>query len=144
MKKQRPLRVGHAERMLVDLRIHVAVRDEDILPAVVIKVEELHAKSQKRNADGAEIRGASEISKVPVVVVVKQVVAVVGEISFRNVGPAVVIVVGGIDAHARLLASIAAVSDASFGPNFGESAFAVAVVEHAGSGVIGDIRSEEH
>ena len=75
-------------------------------------------------------------------IVVIQVVGIVGEIGFDDIGPAVVIVVGGVDAHAGLLASVGAVGDARFRAHFGETAFAVVVVKQAGRRVVRHIKIE--
>ena len=64
-------------------------------------------------------------------IVVIEVVVVVGKISLHNVGPAVAIVVGRVNAHASLLASVGTVSYASLDADFGESTLAVIVIEQA-------------
>src|SRR5437660_11515664 len=128
--------------MLVNLRIHVAIGDEDVLPAIVIKIEKLYAEGKKRNADWPKVRRAGHVGEFAVVVVVVEVVAVVGEIRFNDVGPAVVVVVGGVNAHASLLFAIGAVACASLRTNFRESALAIVVVEHAGRRIIGDVEIE--
>ena len=61
---------------------------------------------------------------------------------FDDVGPAVVIVVGGIDAHAGLLASVRTVSHARFCAYLGETALAVVVVEQAGRRIVGYVKIE--
>src|SRR5258708_4006032 len=121
MEEQRALGISNAEGVLVYLRIDVAVGDENILPAVVVEVEELQAEAEKRNADGAEVGGAGKVGERAVVVVVKKIVGVVGEIGLCDVGPAVIVVVGGIDAHAGLFAAIAAVGDPGLYADFGKS-----------------------
>ncbi len=75
-------------------------------------------------------------------VVVKQVVAVVGEIRLGDIGPAIIVVVGGIDAHPCLLSAIATEGNPGLRTYFGEPAFAITMVEHAGIGVVGDVQVE--
>src|SRR6266536_1263240 len=110
----------------------MAVGDEDVFPAIVVEVEKFNAEGEERNADRAEVCGPRHVGEFAVVIVVVEVVAVVGEISLDDVGPAVIVVVGGVNAHASLLFAIGAVGGASLGTNFRESALAIIVVQHAG------------
>ena len=65
-------------------------------------------------------------------IVVVEIVAVIREIGLHDVGPAIVVIIFRVHAHAGLFASIAAVGDAGFRAQFGEPSLAVVVVEHAG------------
>src|SRR6266480_4771667 len=110
----------------------MAVGDQDVLPAVVIEIKKFNAEGEIRDANWAEACRAGEIGELAVVIVVVEVVAVVGEIRLNDVGPAIVVVVGGVNAHAGLLFAVGAVAGASFNANLSESTFAVVVVKHAG------------
>ena len=72
-------------------------------------------------------------------IVVIEVVSVVGEIGFNDVGPAVVVVIGGIDPHARLFATVGAVGHTRFRTHFGEVPLAVVVIEQARGRIIGHV-----
>ncbi len=93
--------------MLVHLGIHVAVGDEDVGPAIVVEVEKFYPEAEERNADRTKAGASRQVGELAVAIIVIEVVGVVGEIGLDDVGPAVVIVVGGVDAHAGLLASVA-------------------------------------
>src|SRR4051812_20277373 len=97
--------------MLIHLRINVTVGDEKVWPNVVVEVEKLYPEAQERNAHRTTSRVSGQIGELAIVVVVVEVVGVVGEIGFDDVGPAIMIVVGGIDAHPGLLTSVAAIRD---------------------------------
>src|SRR5436190_5779125 len=128
--------------MLINLRVDVTIGDENVFPAVVVEVEKLYAKGEMRNADWPKVRRAGKVSKLAVVIVVVKVVAVVGKIRFNDVGPAVVVIIRRVNAHASLLFAVGAVGGAGLGTNFRESALAVVVVKHARGGIVGDVKIE--
>src|SRR6266550_9333551 len=136
MKEKRPLGITDAERLSFYLRINVPVSNEQIGPAVVIEIKKLCAKPEERNADRADSRCACNICELTIVIVMVEIVGIVGEIRFHNVGPAIAIIVSSIDAHARLFSPVGTVSHARFGADLRESAFAVIVVKQAGRGIV--------
>src|SRR5258708_39356985 len=113
------------------------VGDENVRPAVVVEIEKFNSKTEEGYADRAEAATSLEIGKLAVVIIVVEIVGIVGEIGFYDVRPAVMIVVGGVDAHAGLLTAIRTVSHTCFGAHLCEVAFAVVVVEQARRGVVG-------
>src|ERR1700745_150436 len=128
--------------MSVDLRIHVSVCYENVWPAVVVVIEELHTKTQKGNAHRAEAGRASQVGELSGVVVVIESVGVIGKVGLDDVGPAVVIVVGGIHAHAGLFAAIRTIGDPGSHANFAEAALAIIVVKQAGGRIVGHVQVE--
>ena len=130
MKEEWALRIRHSEPVLVHLWIYVTIRDEDVGPPIVVNVKEFQAEPEERDADGPEIGQTGKICKFSVAIIMKQVIGVVREIGFSNVGPPVVVVITGVDSHPRLFPTIAAVCDAGPRSNFAKSAFAVAFVQH--------------
>src|SRR5581483_5753957 len=96
--------------MSVHLGIHMAVANEDVRPAVVVKVEKLYSEPQEGNADRTEMRRSRHISKFSVLVVVIKVVGVVRKVGLDDVGPTIIVIIGGVNAHARLLSTVTAVS----------------------------------
>src|ERR1700720_3134869 len=69
-----PLGIGHTKRVLVHLRIHMPVGDENVLPAIVVEIEKLYSKPEERHADRAEAGASREISELTGVIVVVEVV----------------------------------------------------------------------
>src|SRR5437667_4270090 len=128
--------------MLINLRIHMAVGDGNVLPAVVVEVEKFYAEAKKRNTDWPKVRRADHVSEFAMVVVVVEIVAVLGKVRFDDVGPPVVVVVSGVNAHAGLFFAVGAVGSPGFGANFRESSLAVVVVEHAWGGIVGHVKIE--
>src|ERR1700730_5939528 len=131
VKQKRPLGVAHTEGLSFHLWIHVTIRDENVGPSVVVVVEKLRAKTEIWIADRSDPRRAGEVAEFSIGIVVIKVVGIVGKISLHNVGPAVAIVVGRINAHAGLFASVGTVGHACLGADFGKSTFAVIVIEQA-------------
>src|SRR5690242_2031074 len=142
MKKEVALSIGNAKRMSVHLRIHMPIRHEYVYPAIVVVVEEFHAKAKKRNADRPEPGGSGLIREAAVVVVVVEVVGIVGKVSFHQVRPAVIVVIGAVHPHAGLGQAISAESHSSLHSYFRKPSFAVVVVKAAGAGIVGNIEVE--
>src|SRR5205823_3168160 len=98
--------------------------------------------TKKGNAHGPKPGRTCAIGELPIMVVVKEVVGVIRKIGFHDVGPSIAIIVGCIKAHTGLFAAIRAVCNASRCADFGEPAFAVVVVQLAGSGIVSHIKIE--
>ena len=109
----------------------MAVGDENVFPPIIVVVEELHAKTKKRNADGPDTRRAGQVGELAVVIVVIEVVGIVGEVGFHDIGPAVVIVIRRVNTHAGLLAAINAIGHAGHDSRLCEAALAVVVIKQA-------------
>src|SRR5579862_84287 len=142
VKQKRALSITHSERLPLNLRIDVAVRDEDVRPAIVVVVEKLRAEPQIGIADGANPGRSREVGELPVVIVLIEVVVVVRKIGLEDIGPAVAIVVVGVDAHPGLLVSVGTISQSRLGPNFGEAAFAIVVIKQARRRIVGHVEIE--
>src|SRR6185369_159705 len=112
VKQKWPLRIGHSKRVSIHLRIDMSVGDKEVSPPVIIEVEELNTETQEGNAYRAEAGRSSNIGELTIVVIVIEIVRVVGEVGLDDVRPRVMIVVGRINAHARLFAPIRTVRDA--------------------------------
>src|SRR5690242_18926278 len=140
MKQEVALSIRDAKGMTVHLRIHMPIRHKYVHPAIVVVIEEFHAKPKKRNADRAETGGPGLICKAAVVVVVVEVVGIVGKIGFHQVWPAVVVVIGAVHPHAGLGQAISAESHSSLHSHLRKSSFAVVVVKAAGAGIVGNIK----
>src|SRR3954447_21900243 len=55
VKQKGALGIGDTEGMRIDLGIHVAIRDPNVLPAVIVEVEKLRSKGEERDADGPKV-----------------------------------------------------------------------------------------
>ena len=81
------------------LRVDVAVGDEDVLPAVVVEVEEVDAEADILAVD-AETGLDARVDEARAVVAVQRG-HLFGEVGPDDVEPAVAVVVADADAHAR-------------------------------------------
>ena len=78
----------------------MTLRDEDIFPAVVVVIEQAACSSRRRQALRRPTPDTLVTSrKRAVAVVAKEHVALVGEIRHDDIGTAIVVEVGKIDAH---------------------------------------------
>src|SRR6266480_1615623 len=95
--------------MALDLGIDVSVDLHNVGPAIVVVVEKSatpsHVPVIDSNAGGERDIGESSVS-----VVVIEIAGVVGKVRLEDVEPAIAVVVGDSDSHARLLVAIVAVS----------------------------------
>ncbi len=105
-----PLLVSGQERGLPVLQVrrgqldgveHVAPGQEEVLPPVVVVVEEADAPAGGEQADAPDAGGVGVVREGPVPGVAVERPALVGEVRDDDVGPAVVVVVGEVDPHAR-------------------------------------------
>ena len=114
------------------------LRDEKILPAVVVVIEQVRAPTGKSKSRAAHAGRVGHIPKGAVAVVAKKHVAFVGEIGDHDIGTAIIIVVAEIRAHAGEGLAILVVSNARQQPDFAERAVAVVVVEKTLHRIVGD------
>src|SRR5580704_11505672 len=94
-----------------NLRVHVAVNLEKILPAIIVVIEEAAAPRDVLIVD-ANSGGKRNIVESAVSIVVVEVASVVGKVCFENVEPAVAVVIGHAYAHSGLLVAILAIGAA--------------------------------
>ena len=94
-------------------------------PSVQIVIEEKCAEGQAEQTRPAHRRGRSFIDKKSIAFVVIQPEHLIREIADKQVRPAGMIVIGGIDAHCSTRHAIFAVSDARLHAFFRERAVAV-------------------
>src|SRR5208283_1203460 len=123
-----------ADAAAVEVGIDVAVGDDDILPAVVVEVEEADAPADVLGVDGEAGLGG-DLGETNLAEVAVEVGDVAGEIGLDDVEPAVVIVIGGRGAHAGLLMAVLVIGDAGQGPALGEGAVVIVAEQQAGGGV---------
>jgi len=85
----------------------MALGDEEILPAIIIIVEKADAPAGMLHSGARQAGTEAGIRKRGVAIVLVESVVLVGQIGDQQVRPAVVIVIGEIDAHAGIRASVA-------------------------------------
>src|SRR5258708_37635125 len=134
----RRLSVADALLYTLDLVFDVAVGDEDVLPAVVIVVEEKTAEAQSYERRAANLRARSFIHEQAVAFVVVEREHLVGKICNDQAGAAGAVVIGGIDAHASAGNAVFAEGDARGNSALFEGAVLLIQVELVGLRVVGD------
>ena len=114
VEEQRALGVcGAPVGVFVGLGINVAVGDEEILPAVVVVVEESVAEAYEGDSWCADTCLVADIGEGSRAVVAEEHVVVVGERSADDAEVAIVLVVAGGEAHVGNLAAVAVESEAA-------------------------------
>jgi len=69
----------------------VSLRNEEILPAIIIVVEQVRAPAGKGDSRGAQTRLIRDIAKGAIAIVVKKEIALVGKIGDDNIRAAVIV-----------------------------------------------------
>ena len=114
------------------------VRLEDVLPAVVVKIDEVDSPADELRVGGQARSHAYIFEEEPFVVAI-QVGIIVSEVRLYQVQPAVPVEITHSDAHAALLESVLVERDAGLGGVIGERAVAVIDEQDAGGGVASDV-----
>ena len=91
--------------MLVHIRIGMAVHDQQVLPTVVVIVQESSAKAYKGNGGFRDTSRIADVGKVARSVVVEDHVIIVSERRVDKIHMPVVLIVAGGDTHVGHLAS---------------------------------------
>src|ERR1700752_2543649 len=73
-KQKRSFGVSHSKRIVIHLRVDVTVGHEQVLPSIIVEVEELYAEAKERNTPRPDPGDARQVDKLAVSVVVIQVV----------------------------------------------------------------------
>src|SRR5438270_6001560 len=107
MKEEMSLGIGCAPvKMFIHLGVHMSVRDQKILPAVVVVIEESIAKTYKRNSCRSDSAPIADVGESACAIVSKYHVKVVRKCRIHHVQMAVILIVASGDAHIRDLAAI--------------------------------------
>ena len=107
----------------------MTLRDEEVLPAVVVVIEEPRAPAREGQRGAAHAGRVRRVAKAAVVVLAKEPVALVREIGDDDVGPAVVVVVGEVHAHAGEGLAVLVEADAGKQADLAERAVPVVVIQ---------------
>src|SRR5438067_10404896 len=127
---------------MINLRIDVAIGDENVRPSVIVEIYKLRAEAEERNAYRSKTPRPGHIGEFAAVVVMVEIIGIIGKVRLDNVRPAIVIVICRIDTHAGLLASVGAVCDTRLGSNFCEDTFAIVMVEQRRRRIVRHVKIE--
>src|SRR5260221_257785 len=105
------------------------MRNEEILPAIIIVVEQVRAPAGKGDSRGAQTRLIRDIAKGAIAIVVKKEIALVGKIGNDNIRAAVIVEIAEVRAHACKRFAVLVIADACQLRYFGERPVSVVVVE---------------
>ena len=84
----------------------MAVGNDQIQPAIVVKIDKASAPTKKRKRDLAESGQKSYIGKISIAVVVIEHVRVVRKVCNVETDTARVVIIADRDSHSRLLSSV--------------------------------------
>ena len=112
---------------------------QKIFPAIVIVVEKAYAPPRVRHGDFGESGNKTGVGKCSIVLIGVQGVALIGEIGNHEIRPAIVVVIGKIDAHARVGPSVIVDGDLRRQADFLKLAVALVVVKMLNHGIIREV-----
>ena len=119
----------------------MAVRDHQVLPAVVVVVEEGGAPADVGKARRRGPRPEGDIARIVALIAIKRVV-LLGEVGDEDAQPAARVVVGDRHAHPALLGAVLAHGNPHEEPRFLEGPALPVDVEVVGGRVVGDVEVE--
>src|SRR5258708_2576174 len=128
-RKQRQLLVAQGSVNLRDITQHVALRDEKILPAVIVEIFEAHAPARAARGQGAQTGLKALIAEDAGAVIVIQAVDLARQDRNDDVGVAIVIVILKDAAHPRKTLAVGGECGAGFKRALLKSAVAVVMEE---------------
>src|ERR1700687_590995 len=114
------------------------LRNEEVLPAIIVVVEQVRAPTGKSESRAAHARLVGHILKGAVAIVLIEVIALVGKIGDNDIWVAVVIEVAEVGAHPGKRFAVLIVGNACEQANFGERTVSVVVVQETLHGIVGD------
>src|SRR5207245_3369683 len=117
----------------------VSLGHQKIFPAIVIVVEEAYAPPRVRHGDFGEAGNKTGVGKCSIVLIAVDSVALIGEIGNHEIRPAVVVVIGKIDAHTCIGPSVSVDGDLRRQPDFLKLAVALVVVKMLNHGIIREV-----
>src|SRR5438132_2924876 len=92
--------------MIVNRRIDVPVRDDQIFPSVVIIIEKACAPTQKWNCQLTQPSLEGHVREISITVVVIQYIRIVRKICDMKIKLAVVVIISDSETHTSLLATV--------------------------------------
>src|SRR6266849_5088651 len=138
MIKEAWFHVPAAQVILVHLRIDMSVGEDEIGPAIIVKVKKHGAPAQILCVQ-TKSRGEGNIRKDSFTVIAVKGRRVIREIGLKNIQPSVAVVIRDGSSHARLLAPIFVEGYSCHHRNIGESAIAIVVIKNTWGTIAGYI-----
>src|SRR5713226_725531 len=130
--------VPAAQLIPVHLRIDMSVGEDEIGPAIIVKVKKHGAPAQILRVQ-TKSRGEGNIRKDSFTVIAVKGRRVIREIGLKNIQPSVAVVIRDGSSHARLLAPIFVEGYSCHHRNIGESAIAIVVIKNTWGTIAGYI-----
>src|SRR5260370_3575052 len=137
-KKLRALVRRGAQFCAVGHGVDVAVGDEDVEKAIVVKVEKAGAPGKKRNCGVTEAGAEGDVCEIGAAVVAIKRFVVVGKGGDEKVELAVAIVIAEGNAHGGLGAAFFVDSETTLIAHIFKRAVATGAIEVVGCGIVGD------
>src|SRR4029077_2732075 len=116
----------------------MALRDQEIFPAVIVVIKETIAPAGVRHGDTANTGKQSGIREGGIAVALIQGVALVGKIRDDHIGPAIIVEIREVDAHAGEGSTVTVDGDAGGKADFFKGTVAPIVKEKFEHGIVGD------
>ena len=126
------------EVIVINLRVNVSIHLKNVLPTVIVIVNEPAAPCDIAIVD-SDACSECNIVESSIAIVVVQVAGVISEVGFEDVEPSIAVVVGDSNAHSCLFMAAIAISATSHDCNIGERAIMVVLEENARLRIYRDI-----
>ncbi len=114
---------------MFDRAQHMPLCNEEVLPAIIVVIEQLRTPTGKSESQAAQARRVGHIPEAAVAVVVKEVIAFVGKIRGHNIRATVIVEIAEVDAHPGKRLAVLIVGNACGQADFGERAISIVVVQ---------------
>src|SRR6266852_553100 len=109
------------------------LRNEEVLPAIIVVIEEVRAPTRKSESRAAQARLVGRIPEAAVAVVVKEVIPLVGKICDDNIRATVIVEIAEVGAHPGERFAVLIVGNACGQANFGKRSVAIIVIQDVGA-----------
>src|SRR5215469_15126713 len=136
MKEQRFLEAGAGVNR-VDLRIDVAIGDENIEPSIIVHIKERGSPSDVRIAGLAYTGGPTDVVEAFLAPVTIERIRLLLEMSDEKAQAAAVVIVPPINAHVAEFHALAAERDAGQHTHIGERPVVIVMVQIVWNGIVG-------
>ena len=116
----------------------MSLRNEEILPSIVVIVDESKAPSRVELRRGADAGQRRDVVESPITVVLVEGIPLVGQVCHYNIRPAVIVVIGEVDAHSGKRLPFGVHRHSGLEADFLEGSIRLLMKEELGHRVIGD------